>query len=95
MYQNLFKERKCSKNLDFSEFVFQTLLKPHFTNKLLVSIFKGELIHYQGRQLSKLILLPSEKGSTQNKKNLLPRGKSRSFLEYTSFQKGIGLQEIK
>ena len=45
--------------------------------------------------LSKLILLPSEKGSSLKGKNLLPLGANSILLEKTSFQKRICVQESK
>ena len=41
----------------------------------------------------KFVLFPSEKGSAQKGKNLLPRGANSFLFQQTPFQKGLGAQE--
>ena len=55
---------------------------------------KREWIYCQGRQLSKVFGLLSQKGPTLKGKNLLPRGANSSLLEKIPFQKVIGVQRF-
>ena len=50
---------------------------------------KGKSMHFQGRQLLKLLLLPSERESTLKEKNLLPLGANSFLLELTPLKKGF------
>ena len=47
------------------------------------------------RDKSFKLLLPSEKGHTLKEKNLLPTGEKSFLLEYSPFQKGLGMQGSK
>ena len=53
---------------------------------------QGEMTHFKGRQLSKLLCLPSEKRSTLKGKNLLPFAPSGSKFLPSSLQKEIYVQ---
>ena len=52
-------------------------------------------MNVQGKQLSKLIFLPSEKVSTLKGKNWLPLGAISFLLEYIPFQEGPSVQKSK
>ena len=42
----------------------------------------------------KIIFLPSEKGSTQKGKNLLPNGANSFLLEQTPFREGLAFSKV-
>ena len=63
-----------------------------------VNSHEEKWMKFQGRQLfqnCKIVLLPSEKWSILKGKNLLPLGANSFLLEWTHFQKGLGVQERK
>ena len=55
----------------------------------------GESIHFQGRQLSLSLYLPSEKESNLRGKTILPRTESSSALGVDPLQKEINVQKSK